>query len=103
MADDIKKINDQINKLRAELGKDPLTPFNIADLEKAKALLSGLGAEIREMASDLYYVAKSFKDSVNELANQKNYLSDARKSLNGIASIAQKVTEYRKGESSIPS
>jgi hypothetical protein len=101
MADDIKKINDQINKLRAELGKDPLTPFDIADLEKAKSLLSGLGAEIREMASDLNYVSKSFKDSVNELANQKNYLSDARKSLNGIASIAQKVTEYRKGESSL--
>jgi len=101
MADDIKKINDQINKLRAELGKDPLTPFNIADLEKAKALLSGLGAEVREMSSDLDYISKSFKDSVNELAKQKNYLSDAKKSFNGIASIAQKITEYRKGESSL--
>ena len=101
MADDIKAINDQINKLRAELGKNPLTPFDIADLEKAKALLSGLGAEVREMGSDLDYISKSFKDSVNELANQKAYLSDAKKSLNGIASIAQKVTEYRKGESSL--
>ena len=101
MADDIKAINDQINKLRAELGKNPLTPFDIADLEKAKALLSGLGAEVREMSSDLDYISKSFKDSVNELANQKAYLSDAKKSLNGIASIAQKVTEYRKGESSL--
>lgn len=101
MADDIKEINDQINKLRAELGKKPLAPFDIADLEKAKALLSALGAEVREMSSDLNYISKSFKDSVNELSNQKSYLSDAKRSLNGIASIAQKVTEYRKGESSL--
>ena len=67
MADDIKKINEEINKLRAELGKKPLQPFDIKDLETAKALFSALGAEVREMSSDLDYVAKSFKDSVNEL------------------------------------
>jgi len=101
MAEDIKKINDEINKLRAELGKNPLKPFNDSDLEKAKALLSGIRAEVREMSSDLDYVAKSFKDSVNELSNQKSYLSDAKKSLNGIANIAQKITDYRRGESSL--
>jgi len=101
MADDINEINKKINELRAELRKNPLTPFDIKDLEKAKALLSGLHAEVREMSSDLNYVYNSFKDSVNELANQKNYLSDAKKSLNGIASIAQKVSEYRKGESEL--
>jgi uncharacterized membrane protein len=101
MADDIKKINDEINKLRAELGKNPLKPFDNDDLEKAKVLLSGLRAEIREMSSDLDYITKSFKDSVNELANQKNYLSDAKKSLNGIANIAQKITDYRRGETSL--
>ena len=101
MADDINEINKKINELRAELRKNPLTPFDIKDLEKAKALLSGLHAEVREISSDLNYVYNSFKDSVNELANQKNYLSDAKKSLNGIASIAQKVSEYRKGESEL--
>ena len=101
MAEDIKKINDEINKLRAELGKNPLKPFDNNDLEKAKQLLSGLRAEIREMGSDLDYVAKSFKDSVNELSNQRSYLSDAKKSLTGIASIAQKITDYRRGESSL--
>ena len=69
--DDIKKINDDINKLRAELSKKPLKPFDEKDLEQAKALLSGIKAEVREMSSDLDYVAKSFKDSVNELSNQK--------------------------------
>jgi len=101
MVDDIKKINDEINNLRAELKRNPLKPFNEKDLEQAKALLSGLSAEVREMSSDLDYVAKSFKDSVNELSNQKSYLLDAKKSLNGIANIAQKITEYRRGETSL--
>ena len=101
MADNIKKINDEINKLRAQLDKDPLKPFDEKDLERAKALLSGLRAEVREMASDLDYVAKSFKDSVNELSNQKLYLSDARKSLLGISEISKKIVDYRKGENSL--
>ena len=33
MADNIKKINDEINKLRAQLDKDPLKPFDEKDLE----------------------------------------------------------------------
>jgi hypothetical protein len=101
MAEDINKINDEINKLRAELKRDPLKPFDNNDLERAKQTLSGIRAEIREMSSDLDYVAKSFKNSVNELSNQKSYLSDAKKSLNGIADIARKITDYRRGESSL--
>jgi hypothetical protein len=99
--DDIKKINDEINKLRAELGKDPLKPFDENDLERAKALFSGLSAEVREMGNDLDYVYKSFKDSVNELSKQNRYLSDARKSINGISDISKKVLDYRKGETSL--
>ena len=98
--DDIKKINDEINKLRAELGKRPLKPFDENDLERAKSLLSGLSAEVREMGNDLDYVYKSFKDSVNELSKQNRYLSDARNALNGIADISKKVLDYRKGETS---
>jgi hypothetical protein len=99
--DDIKKLNDEINKLRAELGRKPLKPFDKDDLERAKSLLSGLRAEVREMGSDLDYVAKSFKDSVNELSKQNTYLSDARRALNGIADISRKVIDYRRGESSL--
>jgi hypothetical protein len=98
--DDIKKINDEINKLRAELGKRPLKPFDENDLERAKSLLSGLSAEVREMGNDLDYVYKSFKDSVNELSKQNRYLSDARNALNGISDISKKVLDYRKGETS---
>ena len=99
--DDIKKINDEINKLRAELGKKPLKPFDENDLERAKSLLSGLRAETREMGNDLDYIYKSFKDSVNELSKQNRYLSDARKSINGISDISKKVVDYRRGETSL--
>jgi hypothetical protein len=99
--DDIKKLNEEINKLRAELGRKPLKPFDVNELEKAKALFSGLSAEVREMGSDLDYVAKSFKDSVNELSRQNTYLSDARKALNGISNISSKILDYRRGETSM--
>jgi hypothetical protein len=99
--DDIKKLNEEINKLRAELGRKPLKPFDENDLEKAKSLLSGLNAEVREMGNDLDYVYKSFKDSVNELSKQDRYLSDSRKSLNGIADISKTIIDYRKGETSL--
>ena len=100
-AEDIKKLNDEINKLRAELGRKPLAPFDIAKLKEAKALLSGLQAEVREMGNDLDYIYKSFKDSVNELSKQDRYLSDSRKSLNGISNIAKQISDYRRGEISM--
>jgi hypothetical protein len=101
MADDIRQINDEINRLRAELGKRPLRPFDQADLERARATLTGIRAEVREMSSDLDYIAKSFKDSVNELSNQKAYLSDAKKAFNSISSISEKILDYRRGESTL--
>jgi len=100
-ADDIKKINDEINKLRTELGKKPLLKFfEENDLDKAKATLSKLRAEVREMGNDLDYIYRSFKDSVNELSRQNVYLSDARKALNGISDVSKKIIEYRRGEAS---
>jgi hypothetical protein len=99
--DDIKKLNDEINKLRAELGRKPLKPFDEKDMQTAKETISGLRAEVREMGNDLDYIYKSFKDSVNELSKQDRYLSDSRKSLNGIADISKTIIDYRKGETSL--
>ena len=99
--DDIKKISDEINKLRAELGKRPLKPFDEKDLERAKDELAGLQSQVREMGNDLDYIYKSFKDSVNELSKQDRYLSDSRKSLNGIADISKTIIDYRRGETSL--
>jgi hypothetical protein len=77
LSEDIKKINDEINKLRKELLNEPLKPFKEKDIEVAKLALQGLRSEVREMGSDLDYVSKSFQDSVNELSKQNTFLSDA--------------------------
>jgi len=100
-SEDLSNINKEINSIRKELGRKPLQPFKLEDLEKAKESLAGLSTELREMSSDLNYIAKSFKDSVNELSKQNTYLSDARSSLRGISSISEKILEFRKGETSL--
>ena len=100
-SEDLSNINKEINSIRKELGRKPLQPFKLEDLEKAKESLAGLSAELREMSSDLDYISKSFKDSVNELSKQNTYLSDARSSLRGISSISEKILEFRKGERSL--
>lgn len=101
LSDDIRSINAEIEKLRRDLGKKPLKPFEEKDLEYAKESLAGLRAELRDMGSDLDYISKSFKDSVNELSRQNTYLSDARKALTSIADISRQVTNYRSGDNSL--
>jgi hypothetical protein len=100
-SEDLLKINKEIDSIRKELTKKPLQPFKLEDLEKAKESLTGLRAELREMSSDLDYISKSFRDSVNELSRQNTYLSDAKSSLRGIASLSDKILEFRKGERSL--
>ena len=96
-----KKFLDEINKLRAELGRSPLKVLDTKDIQTAKETISGLRAEVRELGNDLDYISKSFKSSVNELSKQNTYLSDARKSLNGISNISSKILDYRRGETSM--
>ena len=100
-SEDLLKINKEIDSIRKELTKKPLQPFKLEDLEKAKESLAGLNSELREMSSDLDYISKSFKDSVNELSKQNTYLSDAKSSLRGISNISEKILEFRKGERSL--
>lgn len=96
-----KKFLNEINKLRAELSRSPLKVLNTENIQEAKEMISGLRAEARELGSDLDYISKSFKDSVNELSKQNTYLSDTRKALNGISSISSKILDYRRGETSM--
>jgi hypothetical protein len=98
MADNIGDVNKQIEDLRKQLGQKPLSPFDQKDLEMAKTYLSGLRNELREMNSDLNYIAQSFKDSVAELSKQNTQLNIARNSIRGISNIARDVVDYRKGE-----
>ena len=98
---DIKKINDEISKLRRELGERPLKPFDEKDLDTAQRYLQGLRAEVREMGGDLDYISKSFKDSVNELSRQNTYLVSTRKALSQISDISRNISSYRKGETNL--
>jgi hypothetical protein len=98
MAQDINALNQEIANLRRQLGDKPLTPFDSKDLDKALLTVKALRQEFREVSSDLDYINKSFKDSVNEMSRQNIYLNTAKKSLNGIADISKKVADYRRGE-----
>ena len=98
MAQDINSLNKEIADLRKQLGEKPLTPFDPKDLDKALLTVKALRQELREASSDLDFISKSFRDSVNELSRQNTYLTTARKSISGIADISRQVVDYRRGE-----
>jgi len=95
---DITALNKEIADLRRQLGEKPLTPFDPKDLDKAILAVKALRYELREASSDLDYISKSFKDSVNEMSKQNLYLNSAKKSLRGISDISRQVVDYRRGE-----
>jgi hypothetical protein len=98
MAQDINALNQEIADLRRQLGDTPLTPFDPADLNKALLTVRALRQEFREASSDLDYISKSFKDTVNEMSKQNTYYNTAKKSINGIADISRQIVDYRRGE-----
>jgi hypothetical protein len=99
--EEAKKLLKEINELKKQLGKEPIKAVDPKNIETARESLRGLQSELREMSSDLDYVSKSFKDSVNELSKQNAFLNDAKSSLKGISSISDKILQYRKGETSL--
>jgi hypothetical protein len=98
MAADINALNQEIADLRKQLGDTPLTPFDSKDLDKALLTVRALRQEFREASSDLDYISKSFKDTVNEMSKQNTYYNTAKKSINGIADISKQIVDYRRGE-----
>jgi hypothetical protein len=98
MAADINALNQEIANLRRQLGDTPLTPFDSKDLDKALLTVRALRQEFREASSDLDYISKSFKDTVNEMSKQNTYYNTAKKSINGIADISKQIVDYRRGE-----
>lgn len=98
MAQDINALNQEIADLRRLLGETPLTPFDPKDLDKALLTVRALRQEFRESQSDLDYISKSFKDTVNEMSKQNLFYNSAKKSINGIADISRQLVDYRRGE-----
>lgn len=101
MEGDINKVNQEIAELRKQLRENPLTPFDSKDLEKALLTVKALRNEFRESSSDLDYIAKSFKDTVNEMSKQNIFYNSAKKSINSIAAISRQLVDYRRGETSL--
>lgn len=101
MAQDINALNQEIADLRKQLGDKPLTPFDPKDLDKALLTVRALRQEFRESSSDLDYISKSFKDTVNEMSKQNIYYNTAKKSINSISDIARQLNDYRRGENSL--
>lgn len=101
MATDINALNQEIANLRKQLGDKPLTPFDSKDLDKALLTVKALRQEFRESSNDLDYIAKSFKDVVNEMSKQNTFYNSAKKSINGIADISRQIVDYRRGETSL--
>ena len=101
MAADINALNQEIADLRKQLGDKPLTPFDPKDLDKALLTVRALRQEFREASSDLDYISKSFKDTVNEMSKQNTYFNSAKKSINSISDIARQLNDYRRGENSL--
>jgi hypothetical protein len=101
MAADINALNQEIADLRKQLGEKPLTPFDPKDLDKALLTVRALRQEFREASSDLDYISKSFKDTVNEMSKQNTHYNTAKKSINGIADISKQLVDYRRGETSL--
>jgi hypothetical protein len=101
MAADINALNQEIADLRKQLGDKPLTPFDPKDLDKALLTVRALRQEFREASSDLDYISKSFKDTVNEMSKQNTYYNTAKKSINSIADISRQLVDYRRGENDL--
>jgi hypothetical protein len=101
MAADINALNKEIADLRKKLGDKPLTPFDPKDLDKALLTVRALRQEFREASSDLDYISKSFKDTVNEMSRQNIYYNTAKKSINSIADISRQLVDYRRGENTL--
>ncbi len=98
---DINSLNKEIADLRKQLGEKPLTPFDPKDLDKALLAVKALRYELRESSSELDYISKSFKNSVDEMSKQNTYLNTAKKSLTSISDISRQVVDYRRGETNL--
>jgi hypothetical protein len=92
---------DEVKELIKKTGSTAIDPINLKNLQQAKDAIKLLSAELRDMTSDLDYINKSFKDTLNEMSKQNVYLNTAKNSLRGVSSIASQILEHKKGESTL--
>ena len=109
-AEEIKKVEKELKQLENRLDNLSKKDLNRtiqglkeggATLEEWNRQLDRFKVEADEVASSLDYIAKSFKDSVNELQKQNKALADGKRTLNSLANDAQRVLAVRVGETDL--
>jgi hypothetical protein len=108
--EDIKQVNEQFEKLVSQLDaidqrslretKQSLAEGRIT-LEQWNREVKRFNKQLLDAYSTLDFVAKSFKDSVNELSTQNTYLTNTKNILRDVSKNAQKAASIRSGESSM--
>ena len=93
----IKAINAEIEELSKRLRQAP-SLFKASDIEQAKTYLNGLKQDLREVDSELSYIADSFKRSLQELSKQNVALNQGKNSLRAISNISSQLLSIKYGE-----
>jgi hypothetical protein len=96
LADKIKQIEGTLSKLNAReraYYQDQLINLkaSTSELEKFETLFRDVVNAANDLNSELSYIYKSFKDSVDELSKQNTELSSAKSALSSISKIAQEI------------
>ena len=99
--DEIKRLNEEIQKLNKRLGGKPLKLFDVNEITEAKTALKGLRAEVKDISSDIGSISSAFKTVVDEISKSSKGLSDAKKSFNSLSSLAQQLKNDQEGISKL--
>ncbi len=98
MADSIRDINKEIKSLQEQLGQTPNAKFLKKDIEDAKSVLQDLRNEWAYVNSDLKSIHDSLRESLGFISSQNYELNQMKSSMKGIAGLADKLNDYRKGD-----
>jgi hypothetical protein len=100
---ELDNLNDQIKQMRAELGRNPISPFG--DLIAARTAFKELSNIIDEIDSTVSRMDNAFDDMVRSLkgininlTDQKSVWSEIKSSTNGIIGISEKISSFAKGD-----
>ena len=90
--EEVKKLNQEIQELYSNLGRQDLPPvFDPKQLQQAKDLVVGLKSQLGAVKDDLSFIAGSFRDSINSLSKQNTELGKVRSSMGSISRISTQI------------
>ncbi len=91
----LKKINEEIQLIRKELGYASKAPFLKGSIKEARQELTALKQELLEAKSTLGDFSSILKGSISELTKGNFELSLAKKQLRGLVSIADQFNQIQ--------